>query len=405
MPRSLIIINAFLLIGSYLLVSGDRPFGDYADAWYERAPRTEGASHASVSVAHRFRLQQPLAWIRDLDSPQPDKEPQQQSQVKQPEQSAKHSQPYVTKDPPAGLTLATNLSQLERRENLEALWRIIDANYADFELKSIDWAEVRGRYLKRLDTIRTDDDFYLMMFQLVNELKDTHSWLQNYRVPTLPDVYDVAIETFQGRPFVITGEKAGWELLSVNGLLPEQKREALRPYLHAFSSGRAFERAANRSLLAGNDGEAVKVSLQPPDGHSETVTWKRTAGHGHRPPDSKLPMFVTKQRYVNFGRHPSGLGYIQIETFNGREAIDQEFDRALEALRDTYPRRVQLYKERRPSHRPGAAGNHARTQRQMAIHSARRTAGQRPYWKCRRFIRYRIARRNAGHHPGQHHAR
>jgi hypothetical protein len=229
----------------------------------------------------------------------------------------------------------TNLSQRERRENLEALWRIIDVNYADFELKSIDWAEVRRHYLKRLDTIRTDDDFYLMMFQLVNELKDTHSWLQNYRVPTLPDVSDVAIETFQGRPFVITGERAGWELLSVNGLLPEQKMEGLRPYLHASSSERAFERAANRSLLAGNDGEAVKVSLRAPDGHSETVTWKRTAGHGHRPPDQKLPMFVTKQRYVNFGRHPSGLGYIQIETFNGREVIDQEFDRALEALRDT----------------------------------------------------------------------
>lgn len=281
MLRSLTIINAFLLIGLSLLGCGDRPFGDYADAWYERTPSTEGASPASVSVAHRVGLQQPLAWIRDLDSPQPDKETRLQSQVKHPEQSAKRPQPYATSDPPTGLTLVTNLSQRERRENLEALWRIIDVNYADFELKSIDWAEVRRHYLKRLDTIRTDDDFYLMMFQLVNELKDTHSWLQNYRVPTLPDVSDVAIETFQGRPFVITGERAGWELLSVNGLLPEQKMEGLRPYLHASSSERAFERAANRSLLAGNDGEAVKVSLRAPDGHSETVTWKRTAGHGH----------------------------------------------------------------------------------------------------------------------------
>jgi C-terminal processing protease CtpA/Prc len=65
------------------------------------------------------------------------------------------------------------------------------------------------------------------------------------------------------------------------------------------------------------------------------VTWKRTAGQGHRPQDLDLPKFVTRQRYVHFGRFPSGLGYIQIESFNAREVIDQEFERALEALRDT----------------------------------------------------------------------
>ena len=306
-----------------------------AIAWYEKALRIEGASPASANMA-RFGLQQPLVWIRHLDAPDAEKETRQQPRVQRPEHSATRSpQPYVVTDPPAGLTLATNLSPRERRENLEALWRIIDVNYAHFELKSIDWAEVRRRYLERLDTIKTDDEFYLTMFQLVNELKDTHSWLQNYNVPTLPDVPDVAIETFQGRPFVVTGEKAGWEILSVSGLLPAQKKDALRPYLHACSSERAFERAANRSLLAGNDGDTVNVRLRAPDGKTETVTWKRTPGHGHRPAGLNLPTFITKQRYVNFGRYPSGLGYIQIETFNAREAIDQEFDRALEALRDT----------------------------------------------------------------------
>jgi carboxyl-terminal processing protease len=44
---------------------------------------------------------------------------------------------------------------------------------------------------------------------------------------------------------------------------------------------------------------------------------------------------VTAQRYVDFGREPSGLGYIRIRSFSGHGDLTDEFDRALEALRDT----------------------------------------------------------------------
>jgi hypothetical protein len=84
--------------------------------------------------------------------------------------------------------LARNLSAQQRRENFDVLWRVLDTMYADFELKHIDWVEVGQRYKNRLDTVAGDDDFYLLMFQLVNELKDTHSWLQNYKAPTLAAV-------------------------------------------------------------------------------------------------------------------------------------------------------------------------------------------------------------------------
>ena len=90
-----------------------------------------------------------------------------------------YKNPFVTDQPPAGLTLRTNLSAKERRENFERLWTIIDTEYADFILKSIDWAEVHRRYRAKLDTLAGDDDFYLMMLRLVNELKDTHSLLEN----------------------------------------------------------------------------------------------------------------------------------------------------------------------------------------------------------------------------------
>src|SRR5438552_4846988 len=186
---------------------------------------------------------------------------------------------YVTDQPPAGLTLAKNLSVKERRENFEALWSVIDTTYAQFRLKSIDWADVGRRYRARLDTLTGDDDFYLLMFQLVNELKDTHSWLDNYKPPMLADVADMPIDMFRGRPFIVGGAKAGWEVLSVDGMTPVEKMESLRPYLRASSSERAFQRQAGRSLLAGKESDPVTLKLRPPDGQTEMLSLGRG---GHR---------------------------------------------------------------------------------------------------------------------------
>ena len=44
---------------------------------------------------------------------------------------------------------------------------------------------------------------------------------------------------------------------------------------------------------------------------------------------------LEKGKFLWFGTHPSGYGYIRIVTFKGREEIADEFDRALETLKDT----------------------------------------------------------------------
>jgi len=142
---------------------------------------------------------------------------------------------------------------------------------------------------------------------------------------------------FQGRPFVVGGTKAGWEVLSVDGMTPAQKMEALRPYLPARSSERAFQREAGRSLLVGKESDPVTVELRSLEGETEMLSLKRrrTGRINLLPPRQNIAIYLTRQHFVHFGRYPSGLGYIQIESFMGREEVEQEFDRALEALRDT----------------------------------------------------------------------
>jgi len=327
------IVYAYVYLGYIEDRAGNRKL---ASEWFRKAVAVDGASSGILSLA-REGLERPVTWIRHLDEPS--------GAVRAPAvQTPRPAKAYVAADPPAAMALARNLSASERRENFEALWSAIDTTYACFQLKSIDWAEIGRRYRSRLESIHGDDAFYALLSQLVNELEDTHSWLQNYR-RTLWEPADVSIDLLEQRPVVVAvragsavaaaGVAPGWEVLSVDGLSPAAKVEVLRQYLHACSSARAFRREAFRHLLAADQASSADVQLRSPAGATKSLTLPRTGGSRAQPATRVTDFELVRQTFVDFGRHPSGLGYIRIKSFNGREEISGEFDRALEALRDT----------------------------------------------------------------------
>ena len=249
----------------------------------------------------------------------------------------------TNEQPPEGLVPARSLSRQERQENFDLLWEAIDKTYADFELKGIDWPEVRRRYQAQLAQVETADAFYVLLFHMVNELKDTHSWLQNYTPPRPAQGPGLAVDLFGGKPFVVTvkpdspaaamGVKPGAEVVEIDGATVEESLARLRPYLPGRSSERAYQRDACHYLLAGEKGSTITVKLRGPDGQtSDALALKRNYGLSH-PPARVCPIDLTRQRFVHFGQHPSGMGYIWIESFNGRGEVADEFDRALQALR------------------------------------------------------------------------
>jgi carboxyl-terminal processing protease len=251
---------------------------------------------------------------------------------------------YIVQYQPQGITPLANLSAAEWRNNFEILWHAINITYPSFTLKSIDWNDVRLRYERRLESVTNDGDFYILMFQMVNELKDAHSGLQNYQIPVLPGPGGVIVSLVEGKPFVTfvgqgseiagAGVKPGWKILSTDGLTPAERIEFLRPFLRTASSERAFRCMAARHLLSGAKGTPAIIKLRSPEGQVKTLSLRRDSIPMLGRPQRNLSFELTRQLYIDFGRHPSGPGYIWIRTFNGREDLVKEFDHALEQLRD-----------------------------------------------------------------------
>ena len=58
--------------------------------------------------------------------------------------------------------------------NFDALWTILDERYCFFELKDVDWNEVKARYQPQLVKVTSTESFFNLMGTMLAELKDGH---------------------------------------------------------------------------------------------------------------------------------------------------------------------------------------------------------------------------------------
>jgi len=314
-----------------------------AIGWYRRALPLEGPRIEGVRGVAELGMTKPITWIRHLDS---HRKPPRGDRGK-PAVVQRIGGAVLTSEQPLDLAEPRmNLSKEERRENFEVLCEVIDRSYSFFDHKDIDWPEVCARYRSRVEAVETDADYYRLLYDLVGELKDAHSWLQNYRQNVLLPKHSPPLATrrVEGKavvtevdedsePFAL-GLRRGSIIDQVDGLPPLQKVEQLRPVLFTCSSERAFLARAYWRLLHGERDSTVRVTFRPQPGDDPvTVELKRTdpaMWATHRP---TFP--VEKGKSVWSGVHPSGYGYIRILSFVARDELADEFDRALEKLRDT----------------------------------------------------------------------
>jgi C-terminal processing protease CtpA/Prc len=262
------------------------------------------------------------------------------------ETAAKIGNSAVLKDEPKDVGAPKiNLSKAERLENFNILAEAIDKNYSFFAHKNINWPDVTTKYRQKIEMAETDEEFYLLIYKFVRELKDFHSWLCNYKdVPELgrfsPQMHTRLIEgkcvvtqVGQGSEAREKGFSAGCVIVGVDGVNVEKRIENIKPLMHVYSSQRCFLEQAHRRILDGKENSFVSVKFIAPDGSTKIVKLKRVSSKDEE--IIKPDFNVTKGKFIWYGIHPSGYGYIRILSFQGRMEIADEFDNALEKLKNT----------------------------------------------------------------------
>lgn len=90
-------------------------------------------------------------------------------------------------------------------ENFDYLWEEVDKKYSYFELKNVDWNQVRATYRPLLSENSSEEELFNVMASMLNELRDDHTNLitpfnvskynvslngpKNYRVRTIDEFY------------------------------------------------------------------------------------------------------------------------------------------------------------------------------------------------------------------------
>jgi C-terminal processing protease CtpA/Prc len=83
-----------------------------------------------------------------------------------------------------------NLASNDPRENFEYLWNQVDRHYSYFDVKEIDWNEVKTRYSDSIADGMSEEELFRVLGNMMNELRDDHT---NLVSPFNISMYEVAL--------------------------------------------------------------------------------------------------------------------------------------------------------------------------------------------------------------------
>lgn len=73
------------------------------------------------------------------------------------------------------ILLGENLATNNPKENFEYLWNECNEKYSYFDLKKIDWEQIREKYEPKISEKMTDDSLFKVLGAMLKELKDDHT--------------------------------------------------------------------------------------------------------------------------------------------------------------------------------------------------------------------------------------
>ena len=240
-----------------------------------------------------------------------------------------------TSSPKAPQHAATKqrLSPKDREEVFEKVWKEIRDHYYDPKFNGVDWNDVHQRYLPLVDTLKNDQEFYVLISQMTSELHDAHTrfsspqqWKNFQRQQGI--TVGFSVDDVDGKTVVTSvipdsnaaraGIEPGMVVLTVDGTPVAERIAEIEKKRLPSSTERATRWFIYNRVFAGPPDTQVKLGLQRDNGTTLEVTITRQL-HSAAP---ELTSHVL----------PSGNVYIRFDGF--QHPITKEFKQALQKFHD-----------------------------------------------------------------------
>ena len=158
------------------------------------------------------------------------------------------------------------LSIKDRVEVFEEVWETINEKYYNASFNGVDWRGVRDRYRVLVDKARSDADFYVVLKQMVGELRDAHTRFhtpeqRRERERLLAVSAGVSLFDVEGKTVVVgvepdseasrAGVEVGMIVLTIDGKPVADRLAEARARVAGTSSERAVRLRVYRMIIDG----------------------------------------------------------------------------------------------------------------------------------------------------------
>lgn len=196
-------------------------------------------------------------------------------------------------DPVFPLPPATTVDAATTRRQLEVLnelWRVVDQNYVDPTRTGSDWVAVRTRYRQAVQAGVSEEDFYLLLNLMVNELGDDHSFVES---PAEVKEAEAALEgqnDYGGVGALMVGVVETKRLVVIVPW-PDSPadRAGIRPHDQIIAADGKVpvdeDGAARVDLIRGPEGTSVTLTVERPGGERRDIVVVRERITGPTPVD------------------------------------------------------------------------------------------------------------------------
>ncbi|HLM60390.1 MAG TPA: S41 family peptidase [Pyrinomonadaceae bacterium] len=241
------------------------------------------------------------------------------------------SQTPNNQPPDIAIDAATRIE--DRIKVFERVWQAVNDKYFDASFNGVDWNAARERYRSSIGGLKSDEEFYALLNQMLGELRDAHTLFRTPRqveaskrqqatsvgfsirvIEEVPVIFSVDNDSDAAR----AGVESGMRVRTINGQPFAERFAQAQREISASSSERLRLLRVYARLVAGKPDTPLKLGLTRADGTAFEVTLiRRTVSNA-----SPLTSYLL----------PSGLAYIKFNAF--RDGTAKEVKAALEKFKD-----------------------------------------------------------------------